>query len=544
MSENRPAGLMPWNPDWRDNEPVNERRQRQWLMAFLLLGVVARVTRFALRFPLWYDEAALSASFLDRGYLDLFHPLECGQVAPIFFLWAQLTSVKLFGFNEYALRVAPMLLGLASLLIFRHLAMRLFRGTAAVVAFGVFAASYPAIRYAAEGKPYGADLFASLALVAIAVEWLRNPSDRRWLWALAAAIPLAVGLSFSAVFVAGAILVAVTWVLWRRSLRGGWWPWAVGGALLFGSFLASLAIAQHNVTAESTRGLNLYWKDAFPPTDSVGAVGRWFADVHTADIFSHPLGGKHGASVLTLLACATAVGLLIARRRLPLLIVFLGPFGLNLVAAVLHRYPYGGHVRLAMHLAPAVCLMAGIGFTQWLAWQRRAPWMCCRMTLGALGLLAIIPLGSAMRDVAHPYRTPNDERNRGFARWFWVCKAVDSELVCLKTDLGQRGPTGLCLEGDEATYLCNQRIYSPRHARGQSADMTRASASRPLCCVRFSTDLVAEDDAAFARWLSDMRARYDLMGQEEYPFPQWKNEEGPPLYTTRIRVYRFAPKRP
>src|SRR5262249_55409408 len=34
---------------------------------------------------------------------------------------------------------------------------------------------------------------------------------------------------------------------------------------------------------------------------------------------------------------------------------------LNLVAATLHRYPYGEHARLTQHLTPGVCILAGLG---------------------------------------------------------------------------------------------------------------------------------------------------------------------------------------
>ena len=36
----------------------------------MLVGVVLRLTRYLLRFPLWEDEAMLSANLLDRGYGD------------------------------------------------------------------------------------------------------------------------------------------------------------------------------------------------------------------------------------------------------------------------------------------------------------------------------------------------------------------------------------------------------------------------------------------------------------------------------------------
>ena len=58
-------------------------------------------------------------------------------------------------------------------------------------------------------------------------------------------------------------------------------------------------------------------------------------------------------------------------------------------------------------------------------------------------------------------------RKRDFARWFWFDKAQDAELVCLWTDLHERfyAPP----EGDDTgfVYYCNQRIYSPRLAKGE-----------------------------------------------------------------------------
>ena len=44
-----------------------------------------RLTRYLLRFPLWEDEAMLSANLLDRGYGGLLQPLHYCQVAPTFF---------------------------------------------------------------------------------------------------------------------------------------------------------------------------------------------------------------------------------------------------------------------------------------------------------------------------------------------------------------------------------------------------------------------------------------------------------------------------
>ena len=89
------------------------------MLALLIVGLVLRLTRYLLCFPLWEDEASLSANFIDRGYAGLLQPLRYLQVAPVLFLWGQLTLTKLLGFNEYVLRLVPFFCGMGSLLLFR-----------------------------------------------------------------------------------------------------------------------------------------------------------------------------------------------------------------------------------------------------------------------------------------------------------------------------------------------------------------------------------------------------------------------------------------
>ena len=509
----------------------------------LILGVAARVVRFALRFPFWYDEAALSSSFLERGYLDLLRPLECGQTCPILFLWVQLTLVKLLGFSEYALRVYPLACGLGSLWVFRHLAVRLFRPTTAVLAVGVLAASYPAIRYSAEGKPYGSDLFVALVLAALTVQWLRRPGQVRWLWLLAGLMPVAVGISFPAVFAAGASSATIAWVLLgRRHPFRDWTAWLVLNVLLGAAFLATMAAARANLIPEHAEGMNRYWgqRGAYPPRGPAADLVKWFLVANTGELAAHPVGGKRGASTLTALACVTAIVLLARRRQVPILVLLVGPAVLNLVAAAMRGYPYGGHVRLAMYLGPSVCLMAGLGLSVWLAWAAKLPGGR-KPVLVVLGLLALLPAGSMLRDVAHPARNPNDLRFRGFFRWFWVSRAFDGELVCLKTDLRVGVEPLLWVEGDEAMYACYQRIFSGRHARGEPPAWDRISAARPLLCVRFIAPIVPQDEAAIDRWLAEMQSRYRLVGREVYSFPFYENESDPPVYVNSMIVYEFVP---
>jgi len=186
-------------------KPWLEPSRLLWVL--LLIGIAARLVRYLVCFPLWKDEAFLAVNFIGRGYADLLQPLDYEQICPALFLWIQLTIVKVLGYSEYTLRLFPCLCGLGSVGLFWHLSRRLFRGTAALLATGIFAGSYAMIRYSAEVKPSASDLLVSLGLLVLAVEWWRCRAQRRWLWALAAAVPIAIWLSNSGV--AAALLPAL-----------------------------------------------------------------------------------------------------------------------------------------------------------------------------------------------------------------------------------------------------------------------------------------------------------------------------------------------
>ncbi|MFZ5833550.1 MAG: hypothetical protein ACOY3P_25975, partial [Planctomycetota bacterium] len=130
------------------------------LVAMLLAaGIFVRLSRYLLCFPLWDDETALVCHLLDRGYLDLMRPLGHGQVAPVGFLWLLRASVDCFGFTEYALRLPALAASLLSLPLFVALSRRWLSGATWVLAIGIFSVAYPLVRYTAEAKPYGLDVF-------------------------------------------------------------------------------------------------------------------------------------------------------------------------------------------------------------------------------------------------------------------------------------------------------------------------------------------------------------------------------------------------
>ena len=481
-------------------------------------------------------------------------PLDFSQIAPLLYLWVQESIIRVLGFSEHTLRLSVLLCGIGSLFVFRHLAGRLLRGTAYLLAVGTFSVAYPLVRHSAEAKPYGSDMFVSLVLLALAVEWAARPQERRWWWAVTLAMPLAVMLSYPAVFVAGGVGLAMASVLcWRGSWRE-WLRWGISMAALGGGFAASLAATAGGQLAASGAVQRAAFAGSFPP--SLASPGRVAAFVllNTNEAICYPVGGAMGPNLLSSLCCIVALIILVCGRRFLLLLLCVTPLALNFVAAAMHYYPYGEPWRMALFMAPVFCLLVGLGAAELLGLLALLPAMQIgRRALARLAIVLMlfvaIGVGGAIRDFLKPYKEPCWQRNCDFARWFWFDKAQGAELVCLKNDLGQRfyRPP----QGDDlgSVYYCNQRIYFARLARGEKAQIDsvvkRVSASRPLRCVRFNPVVTtASDEAAFRQWLASFQDRYglQLVGRERHSmFHFVKNDL---MGTDHVELYEFVPKKP
>jgi hypothetical protein len=564
-------------------------REARWILAFLMIGVAIRLIRYLLRFPLWGDEAMLATNFLDRDYAGLMQPLDFHQVAPLLFLWTELIAVKLFGFHEWSLRLFPLLCSLASLFLFHRLAKLVLRGTALVLAVGIFAVTYSGLRYAAETKPYGVDLMISTLLLLLAVRWWRSPRETRWLWLLAAFVPLALGISYPAVFVAGGVSLVVATVLPAVRSRHAWWAWGVYSTLLAGSFFGWYWLSTAAQAGAELGDMTRMWNDTFPPRGSLVSLLVWLVKVHAGPLLAVPVGGDHWGSIATTLLCLVAVGVLIRQGRYRLLVLCSSPFLLNLIAAALRRFPYGGHMRLAMHLTPLVCILAAIGATAILRRFRNSqslltghdnpttlrhnlclvpppriglpafhdampavmttsgspqdqPWTWpVKIIIGLLLLLAIL---SSARDFCCPGKEEQEIRKRDFAAWFWGTMERKHEVVSICGDLGEKfPPKGIpwqtCVSPQ---FLCNTQIYSPRHAKGWSYDFSRVSRGRSLLCVQYWSHFSPYDQVAFHQWIHEMSQRFDWIGTQNYPILQDNDDDRVPEPSDRIEVYEFVPK--
>jgi hypothetical protein len=359
----------------------------------LLVGVAWRLTRYLLCFPVWGDEAMLLVNYHDRGFLDLVGQLEHCQVAPLLFHWAELAALRLLGSGELAVRLPALLACLGSLVLFARLARLVLPPLASGLAVAVLAVSIWPATLGSLVKPYTFDLFFSLALLLCAARWQQRPDRLGPLLRLVFVGPLAVLASYPAVLVAGAVSLGCLPLVRRRASRATWALFLLFNALLAGTFAAHYLLvarpqlASPTQTSTTAEEMAAYWQHGFPPAQPVALAG-WLVLAHTGQMAAYPIGAAAGGSAGTVLIGLLGVRRLWRRRRW-LVGLFAALFALGLLAAALHGYPYGASCRLAQHLAPVWCLLAGQGLVVLLARRRRAA-VAVFLVLGLIGAAGIV----------------------------------------------------------------------------------------------------------------------------------------------------------
>jgi hypothetical protein len=338
---------------------------KKLLWATMLAGAFLRTYQYISNRSLWYDEAMLALNILRRPYLELLQPLDSDQVAPIGFLFAEKLVVQTMGGSEYALRLVPLLSGIASLYLFYKVAAHLLGQRARLVAVGLFSFSYRLIYYSSEVKPYIVDVLFLLVLYLVTIPIVRTrlTFSRGALFIVASV--LAVWFSLTAIFVfAGMSLCIVADGIHKRRARG-----LVPALVLIApptlSFVVMYSVMR---TAGSSQYLLDYWAYAFlpfPPT-SMEAVRQ--IDNTFLRFFQNPVGlfpSSVAAMCLVIGAIATGV-----RHRMNFLLLS-SPAFFALLASALHLYPFGG--RLVLFLVPVVLILVAVGALSFNAGSARLP---------------------------------------------------------------------------------------------------------------------------------------------------------------------------
>src|SRR4051794_35749615 len=165
------SGALPVS-DW---EARHARRLARACFAVVAVGLLWRLTRYFLRFPIWGDEAMLLNNYFTRGYAGVFGPIDYFQIAPLLFHWAEIAVLGTLGSGELAVRLPSLLASVASLGLFARLAWLTLPPLGRTLAVAILAVSVWPATMGSLCKPYSFDLLFSLGLLVPAVSWLQRP---------------------------------------------------------------------------------------------------------------------------------------------------------------------------------------------------------------------------------------------------------------------------------------------------------------------------------------------------------------------------------
>jgi hypothetical protein len=374
-------------------------------LVVVLTGILLRVFQYLANAPLFTDEAALVHSLLTRSLAELFTPLDYAQTTPPGFLLVQFLTVRYFGASEYWLRLYPLLMGVAAVLLFWRLCRATLPRTAVPVALVLFSVSHYLIYFSATFKQYSSDVTFSVALLLVGVCALRRGVRGVRAVMIAAVGGLALWFSQPQVFVAAGIGLGLAIVAWRR---GDWsglrnlafigFVWAVNAVLVY-------MVARAQMTEGDRAYFYDFWEDGFPPLlPRTRADLLWYAALYRrmfADLIWSPIAG----------ICLIAGVAVLWRRRDPRLLVLALPIAAAFTGAALRQYPLGGDSagegRVLLFLFPCLVLLIAVG-TEWARTRLRHPLSFAVF----FNLLLILPVYQALAGFPYSREDPRSVLDR------------------------------------------------------------------------------------------------------------------------------------
>jgi 4-amino-4-deoxy-L-arabinose transferase-like glycosyltransferase len=343
------------------------------IFIILSLGTALRLFHYYYNRSLWMDEIYLSSSFSHFNYTELATKmLDYDQKAPIGFLWLVKFSVDLFGYNEMALRLIPLLAGITSILIFVRVSKYFLQPRAQLLAISIFAFSPALIYHSVEIKQYPMECLATVSVLYL---FIRYKDSHLWkdriCWGLFGALML--WFSFSVIFMLAGIAcgISLSHLIKRK------WKLVLVSSVPFLIWLASFVLNFILFTHKhADSGWVVYFFKIYDnfmpfPPKSVQQF-KWFSR-NFYDLMDYPLGmilnfKDFTDSTLVKIICLPVIPIIfllsgmywIYKKEKINFYILLFPVLFTLIASGLYLYPL--LERFWVFIAPVFILFIGAGF--------------------------------------------------------------------------------------------------------------------------------------------------------------------------------------
>lgn len=338
---------------WQDNSLT-------YLAVFsILFGSFIRIVQYASDRSLWPDEAWLATNIIQRSYLDLLQRLDHHQAAPVGFLWVEKLITQLLGSSEYALRLFPLMAGIASLVAMYYLGRQILSQLALPIALILLACLKFPLYYSTELKQYSSDVLIALLICLVLLSLRGQQLSKKRVLLLGCLEMMAILFSHTAIFVIGGIEVALlitTPKLNRKVLFQNRLP-------AYCIWLISFSAVYFFITAKTTTNQTLQsaWAPEYP-TSVFDLV--WLLD-SLGRFFANPLGFPGITDAIAIFAFILGC-IAFWKKDKAMVLVLLSPVITTLVATYLHKYPF--RTRLILFLTPFFILLIAEGVAYF--WER------------------------------------------------------------------------------------------------------------------------------------------------------------------------------
>jgi uncharacterized membrane protein len=331
----------------------------------LILGIVLRIRQYLFNRSLWLDESMLSLNIVRRSAAELLKLLDYAQTAPVGFLWLEKLAVHYFGTGELALRLVPLLCGIASVALFALLARKFLPPSAVAIAVGLFSVSEPLIYYSSEVKQYSSDVAFALILCLAAIPLFEASSRISGVLIISAAGGIALWFSNPSLFILAGMGLSAFWISARKR------DWRVVLLLLIPAVVWSCSFLVYYIFflrdyLTAHQGMFFLWRASFapfPPTSPSDFL--WYGGAFV-NIVSYPVGSLFPG--IAAIAALLGVVKLHAGDRDRFLLL-LSPMAVTLIASWARLYPLEN--RLILFLVPIIILFFAAGLESITATTRK-----------------------------------------------------------------------------------------------------------------------------------------------------------------------------